>query len=318
MAAFAAAAACVGAPAAASEVYTLSDGNQEVTVYSISQQEGAALAREYNEITSFEIGSARYYRERKTYIQGKIFEDMITQGYNQNLAQIFARDLATVFSYKASNGNREIIFDENATTPVNGIGPLALRYPKISDNFCAVVSADRNHSASQWLEQMTGFEGTINLPEQYGEMFAEFVNFHESAHCMQMSEPQADYIASLQIMDRYYADQPEMTERFLWMMSGLRNHNAMRSVEFYSKYFMNGTYIHMAMNDYKADPGAFDTDQKIYEHRLNNMPTDLDFIDHIQDTFRRSLAYIESLMAQNMCRVPASEITVSYSSPQCR
>lgn len=315
-----AAAAMVGTPVAAnaSDYTQLTDGKETVHIYEVTQQEGVQMVQDFNLTTTLEHGTNQYYRERTRYITERVEQDMRNQGYSEAFANIFSQFYGSAFSRVTYNGQVVFTFDENNPRPFNGSGPVAMRLPGLDPNYCAIVSASP-YSSQAWVQDWMriDLDNPDTIPSQFGNMFTEFANYHERAHCFGASEPEADYIAALQML-RDYQDQPQLVESFLWVQSGIRNFKALQSTDFYTRYLMTGTFSQLAIANYNAAPELYDTDEKIYALRDGQLPTELDFIRNAHRSFDSSLAYLETMLGQSLCEVPQQTVKVSYSSPQCR
>lgn len=318
VAAFAAAAAMTGMPAHAADNYQISDGATTIDVYEVNQSEGMSIIAEFNAKTSRQYGTLEYYIDRMNYISEHIKQDAMEKGYSEDMAAALGRNYAGAFTAMNVGGGNYILFDERNPNPFNGVGPYAIKYENkpANEKVCALVTAADTYTPAQWIKSWVNLN-IDTMPDEYGPMFSEFANFHERAHCYSSSESNAEYIAALQMLNKY-RDQPEKVESFLWFQSSMRNYRAYSGQANINKYLMTGTQSLMAMRDFKENPQNFTTTEDIYSVvRKNTIPNSGDAVRSWMYTFRDSLEYLQKHTNQPLCHAKDETVKVTFGSPRC-
>ncbi len=210
-------------------------------------------------------------------------------------------------------------FNENQLHPLAGTGPTAQNFtyntPSENIGYCAVVTAGNSYSGYQWASDFTRIiEMRKDLPPSYGRYFNEFSTFHEFAHCFGADETLADYIATLQLLNKY-KNQPDNIEEFLTTLSGIRNLGSLNDTN--PIYAFTGTAILSAIDRYKASPNEYNSESKIYSVITQRKFPAFKEIQELSDkTFMTSLFNMQAKLQINMCLTYQDEKLVQ--TPGCK
>jgi hypothetical protein len=263
-------AACFGAASAnATDRYTLSDNNGN-----------AVDVVEYTTADFKEDFIAAYERKTAAYSASITWEDSYKSLLREE-AQEFNLAARHVDVYAEYIGNQRFKEDVGYTG-IKSIrhGPSALAVMprlRISDQEMAEVCFINNYrpedmNVVQWALSETKKVLNIQGPgsENYSMYTYEMIRFHEQAHCMGADEPEADYAATLLMMDKYAGEDAESITAFLNFYADLRSYSYERQsheqrddldkVALY-KYCSNS--IRQALSDY-ADSAQKPNEQDVW------------------------------------------------------
>jgi len=161
-----------------------------------------------------------------TSLESLVFNDAVQKGFSESHTEMIADLVDDRFGSYSS-------FDPEETSFANGHSPAAgILNSDEPQKTCIIFTSETEvYKAQDMFAIFTGqyLKPDVQLPEIYNQFYEDYINLHEEAHCLEANEEEAEFIATLSLLNKYNDSHPTEIQSFLEHQASLRHFNTLQT-----------------------------------------------------------------------------------------